>query len=217
MRVVCISDTHGRHAALTLPEGDVLVHAGDFSRRGRVAEIESFNAWLRAQSFRYKVVIAGNHDGLFEFEPERARRLLSAAIYLEDSGVEIEGLRLWGSPVTPRFFDWAFNCERGEDIQTHWDLIPADTDLLLVHGPPAGILDRTWLGQSVGCADLRRILGRLQPGAVVFGHIHEAYGVLKQDKTLYVNASSLDRYGRPVQAPWVLDWLPDRTFQVQED
>ncbi|PIQ25197.1 metallophosphoesterase [bacterium (Candidatus Blackallbacteria) CG17_big_fil_post_rev_8_21_14_2_50_48_46] len=206
MRLVCISDTHGRHAELTIPEGDLLLHAGDFSKRGKPSEIEDFNAWLKTLPHPHKIVIAGNHDFLFEQAPEQARKLLNAALYLEDSGVEIDGLKIWGSPVSPRFFDWAFNRSRGEEIRRHWQQIPHATDLVLVHGPPAGILDKTWLGQSVGCKDLNQALAQIRPKAVVFGHIHESYGVLKHAETLYINASSLDRHYRPQHPPVVLEW-----------
>lgn len=206
MRLVLISDTHGRHTELQLPQGDMLIHAGDFSRHGKPQEIRAFNTWLSGLPYRYKVVISGNHDFLFETSPQEARALLTAAIYLEDSGIEIEGIKIWGSPVTPRFFNWAFNRSRGQEIQRHWAQIPENTDLLLVHGPPAGILDRTWLGQSVGCADLRQTVQRIRPRVVVFGHIHESYGECLQDSILYLNVSSLDRYGRPLNAPRVLQW-----------
>lgn len=206
MRLVCLSDTHGRHRDLRIPEGDLLLHAGDFSKRGTPAEIRDFNDWLAKLPHPHKVVIAGNHDFLFEREPDVARELLSAATYLEDSGVVIDGLKIWGSPVSPRFFDWAFNRSRGPEICTHWAQIPPATDLLLVHGPPAGILDRTWLGQHVGCQDLKQVVAALKPACVVFGHIHEGYGHVRQGETLYVNAASLDQRYRPVHSPIVLDW-----------
>jgi Icc-related predicted phosphoesterase len=206
MRFVCISDTHGRHNELKLPAGDILLHAGDFSKRGTLAEIQDFNAWLAKLPYQHKIVIAGNHDFLFEREPEQARDLINAATYLEDSGIQIAGLNIWGSPVSPRFFNWAFNRSRGEEIRRHWQAIPTHTDLLLVHGPPAGILDKTWLGQSVGCHDLTHEMERIQPGVVVFGHIHEGYGSLRQGSRLFINASSLDHRYRPVNAPIVLDW-----------
>jgi predicted phosphohydrolase len=103
MRLVLISDTHQRHDRLVVPDGDVLVHAGDFSTRGGVEEVARFNAWLGTLPHKHKVVIAGNHDFLFEREPVLARSMLTNATYLEDSGVTIEGVRFWGSPWQPRF------------------------------------------------------------------------------------------------------------------
>ena len=205
MRLVLISDTHQRHDQLVVPDGDVLVHAGDFSTRGGEEEVARFAAWLRALPHRHKVVIAGNHDFLFERDPARARALLAGATYLEDSGVTIEGVRFWGSPWQPRFFDWAFNLDRGAPLKAKWDLIPAGIDVLIVHGPPRGVLDRTWRGEEVGCDDLREALGRVKPRLFVCGHIHEAHGERTVGETRCVNASCCDVRDRLFHAPVVVD------------
>lgn len=208
MRLVAISDTHGRHAELTLPEGDVLIHTGDFSRRGRVEELEDFNAWLGEQPFRHRIIIAGNHDWLFERDNAHARALITNAIYLEDSGCELAGLRFWGSPWTPVFFDWAFNLPRGEALAEVWRRAPAGVDVLLTHGPPKGILDRTTRGVAAGCEALRDELPRIAPRVHIFGHIHEAAGRHEQDGTVFLNASSLDARYQPAEAPVVIDLEP---------
>jgi Icc-related predicted phosphoesterase len=124
---------------------------------------------------------------------------------LNDSGVEIEGMTVWGSPITPFFFDWAFNRHRGAHIRRHWDLIPAGVDILVTHGPPYGILDRTARGQCVGCEELLPVVERLRPRLHVFGHIHEAYGQVEVKGTRFVNASVLDLHYRRVNAPVVID------------
>ena len=117
MRVVCISDTHNCNGQISVPDGDVLVHSGDATITGTVAEIKNFNTWFSALPHRHKVFIAGNHDWLFERENAAARELLSDNItYLQDSAVEIEGLKFYGSPWQPRFFDWAFNLDRGPEL-----------------------------------------------------------------------------------------------------
>ena len=205
MRVVCLSDTHHQHARLVVPEGDVLVCAGDFTRRGDRADVEAFDAWLGTLPHRHKIVIAGNHDFAFEREPAAARSWIRHATYLEDSGCEVEGLRVWGSPWQPRFFDWAFNLDRGAPLRAKWELVPADTDLLVTHGPPFGILDRTHDGRRVGCEELALAVARIRPKLHVFGHIHEDPGVVERDGTVYVNASSCDVRYRPVQPPIVVD------------
>jgi len=205
IRIVCISDTHTLHGRLQIPEGDVLVHAGDLSSRGRKSEIQEFDRWLGTLPHRHKVVICGNHDFLFEREPEVARGLITNAIYLQDSGVTIEGLQFWGSPWQPEFFDWAFNLERGEPLREKWALIPTDTDVLITHGPPMGILDRVERGERVGCEELTEALKRVRPKLHVFGHIHEAYGHLDRDGTRFVNASSCNLDYAPVHAPIVVD------------
>src|SRR5512135_2235582 len=124
MRVVCLSDTHNRHEALLVPDGDLLLHAGDATMRGTESEIAAFDEWLGSLPHRDKVVVAGNHDFLFQTEPAAARRLLRNAVYLEDSGVTISGVTIWGSPWQPWFMDWAFNLPRGAPLKAVWDRIP---------------------------------------------------------------------------------------------
>ncbi len=142
MRLVCISDTHSQHDDIDLiPDGDVLIHAGDCLGRGSIFELEDFDYWLGELPHPTKILIAGNHDWCFQTRPNEARKLVTNAIYLEDSGVTIGGLKFWGSPITPTFRNWAFNRDRGPDIAKHWDLIPDDTDVLVTHGPPEGIFD----------------------------------------------------------------------------
>jgi len=205
MRIVCLSDTHGQHRRLRVPDGDLLLHAGDFSMAGRPDEIESFDRWLGTLPHPHKVVVAGNHDFLFEREPDRARALLVNASYLQDGLLEVGGLRIWGSPWQPWFFDWAFNLPRGPELAAKWALVPGGVDVLVTHGPPAGILDRTANDEGVGCRDLARALERILPRLHVFGHIHESYGRLERDGTTFVNASNCDLKYQPAQAPIVVE------------
>ncbi len=205
MKFVFISDTHALHEYVALPQGDVLVHAGDFSMGGTLPEVSVFLDWLEAQPHRYKVLVAGNHDFLAEREPAVFRAMLpESIIYLENSGAEIGGLRLWGSPITPWFFDWAFNRHRGADIRPYWEAIPFGTDVLITHGPPYGILDEVLRDpRPVGCRDLLRRIEDIQPRVHVFGHIHEGYGQLERDGTLFVNAASVDVRYKPLNPPIV--------------
>lgn len=205
MRIVCLSDTHGLHERLAVPEGDLLIHAGDFTNFGRVAEIERFDRWLGTLPHPHKVVVAGNHDFLFERKPARARALITSARYLEDEACEVDGLRLWGSPWQPWFHDWAFNLARGPELASKWALVPDDVDVLVTHGPPAAILDRTHHGQEVGCADLRTALERVRPRLHVFGHIHESSGRVELDGTTFVNASLCDLAYRVRNEPVVVE------------
>ena len=153
LRLVCIGDTHGHHRKLNLPSGDILIHSGDFMVDGSsLDEIDDFNAWLGSLPFRHKLVVAGNHDLLFERKPKLARAHLTEAIYLQDSGITIEGVKFWGSPVNSVGGDWAFARERMVKIRKHWDLIPDDTDVLITHEPPYGTLDKPdILAKHAGC------------------------------------------------------------------
>ena len=216
MRVVCVSDTHGRHEAVRVPDGDLLVHAGDLTLRGERREVEDLNAWLAELPHRHKVVIAGNHDWLFQREPSLARSCLTAATYLEDSLVTIWGLKVYGTPWQPWFMDWAFNLPRGRALREKWALIPHDTDILITHAPPHGIGDRlagpvfralsflAGQGGRAGCRDLLTAVRRLRPRLHVFEHIHEGYGTEVRGRTLFANASCCDERLRPRNPPIVV-------------
>lgn len=203
MRIVAISDTHDCHQhynSESLPAGDILIHGGDMTRSGTLEEVEAFNAWLGTLDFQHKLVIAGNHDWCFQRKATRARQLLTHGVYLEDSGVEIAGLYFWGSPWQPDYNDWAFNLPRGRMLAEKWQLIPAQTDVLITHGPPYGIGDQIHSGEHVGCQDLLQRVRLIQPRVHIFGHIHEAYGVTESDGTTFINASFLNGAGTPMQA-----------------
>ncbi len=198
MKLICISDTHGKHKDLILPKGDMIIHAGDVSSRGSEFEIKTFLNWFSSLDFKYKIFIAGNHDFYFENKTKRSIKEIipENVIYLNDSSINIEGLNIWGSPIQPEFFNWAFNRQRGEEILLHWNLIPNNIDILITHGPPLGILDRTIRdGISVGCEDLLNIIKAKKPKYHIFGHIHEAYGIVVKPETTFINASVLnERY-----------------------
>jgi predicted phosphodiesterase len=205
MRIVCLSDTHDLHRELAVPDGDLLLHAGDATMKGTPWQIEAFDRWLGTLPHPHKIVIAGNHDWAFQRTPAAARGLIRNARYLEDEETTVAGLRIWGSPWQPWFFDWAFNLERGPAIAAKWVLIPDGIDVLVTHGPPLGILDRTSRGEDVGCADLLAAVQRVKPKLHVFGHIHEGYGTVDRDGTRFVNASNCTERYRPVQPPIVVD------------
>lgn len=208
-RIICLSDTHNFHEQISVPDGDILIHAGDATGRGTIPEIADFNRWFANQPHEHKILIAGNHDWLFEISSAAARRLLDdSIIYLEDSAVEIENLKFYGSPWQPRFFDWAFNLMRGAELAEKWEMIPADTDVLITHGPPNGILDevpRRYFIENTGCEELRKRVEMVRPKLHVFGHIHCGYGQTEQSGVKFVNASVCDEEYQPINAPVVID------------
>jgi len=192
MKLVIISDTHGLHGQIRLPPGDVLIHCGDFLHgelAGQGVELTNFNAWLKKQKFRHKIVVAGNHDKVLGIpaHAETWRPKLTNCIYLQDSGTEISGIKFWGSPYSPDFFPdhWVFNQPRGsESTRARWRAIPDDTHVLITHGPPHGILDTCrdmnppYGPVHVGCEDLRARVDQLKNLHVhAFGHIHESHGM----------------------------------------
>lgn len=205
LRVVCLSDTHGHHGALEIPDGDLFVHAGDFTKRGTLAEVAAFDAFLAELPHPHKLVVAGNHDFLFERSPSLARATLTHATYLEHATAEVCGLRVFGSPWQPWFHDWAFNLRRGAPLRERWAAVPEGLDLLITHTPPHGVLDHVARAGPVGCEELRQALPRLRPRFHVFGHIHEGYGRAEVDGVHCVNASICDLSYHPANAPVVLE------------
>ncbi len=208
-KIVCLSDTHNFHAQIAVPDGDILIHAGDATGRGTVEEIHSFNKWFAALPHRHKIFVAGNHDWLFETSNRFARTLLDSSIhYLQDSFVEVENLKIYGSPWQPRFFDWAFNLMRGAELAEKWELIPNDTDILITHGPPNGILDevpRQYFIENTGCEELRKRVEITKPKLHIFGHIHCGYGQTKKFGVKFINASNCDENYDPINPPIAFD------------
>ena len=170
LRLVLLSDTHGLHRELSIPDGDVLVHAGDFCNAGEAVEARVLGEFFLDLPHRHKVVIAGNHDRCLEADPGLSPEIFAGCHYFLDSGVEIGGMTFWGSPWQPWFFDMAFNHERGAKLREKWDLIPAHVDVLITHGPPHGVFDRTETGENIGCGELRDATQRTCPRLHVFGH-----------------------------------------------
>lgn len=204
MRVVLLSDTHGHHDSIDIPDGDILIHAGDFSSHGSIDEQELFDAFLGTLPHSHKIVVAGNHDWSL-VGVEYPELWFQHAIYLQDDSVVIGGMKFYGSPWQPEFFDWAFNLPRGEALRERWDKIPDDTDVLITHGPPYGVMDQVESGERVGCSDLLDATARCKPKLHIFGHIHEQYGVVQKEGTKYVNASICDVRYRPSRQCIVID------------
>ncbi len=205
LRIVAVADTHGMHGQPIIPDGDVLIHAGDLTGSGTLHEVAAFDCFLATLPHRHKVVIAGNHDLCFEIHPAQARALVSNAHYLQDEAITLDGVSYWGSPWQPWFYDWAFNLPRGEALRRKWDLIPDGTDVLVTHGPPFGRLDFAQRGEHAGCEELWRALQRVRPRLHVFGHIHEGAGMIEEDGIILVNASICNPRYQPLRSATVID------------
>lgn len=198
VKIDCISDTHNQHEKIKLPGGDILIHSGDCTSSGSMRECLAFLDWFGDQDYSHLVMVAGNHDWAFETHPEEMKEECEkrGIVLLNDSGYVADGIKIWGSPVQPWFFDWAFNRGRGAEINEHWKLIPEDTEILITHGPPHMIRDdvprRGGSYEHVGCVDLYNRIIQTKVKLHVFGHIHEGAGYTYLDGRTYVNASSLD-------------------------
>jgi Icc-related predicted phosphoesterase len=205
MKLIAISDTHGEHRSLEIPDGDVLIHAGDLTRHGSLEDVQEFNDFLGTLPHPHKIVIAGNHDFCFENDRKACQEILTNCIYLQDQEVIIDDIKFYGSPWQPWFYDWAFNLERGPEIRAKWDRIPEDTDVLITHGPPYGIGDLTAQGESAGCQDLLELIEKIKPPVHIFGHIHEGYGITSNGSTTFINASSLNHQYQSTRQPMVYE------------
>ncbi len=217
LKVVAISDTHGQHHNMRcpVPDGDILIHAGDFTSRGGRASVQNFAEWIGGLPHRHKLVIPGNHDEYVEIMPEDSKRIMEelGVHLLLHQAITIEGVQFFGSPYTPEYFDWSFMQRRGAESQRRWEDIPHDTDVVITHGPPYGHGDRVPARRGgearlAGCLELLRRLCFVKPKYHICGHIHEGYGVTVSDEapeTVFINASICTEGMRPKNAPIVFE------------
>nr|CAH7722382.1 unnamed protein product [Callosobruchus chinensis] len=193
-----MSDTHSliRNIMFDIPDGDVFIHAGDFTKCGQKEEVIQFDKWLDSLPHKHKIVIAGNHELSFDqnfseyfkklmtakaVNTQNIRQYLTNCTYLEDSGIEIYGIKIYGTPWQPEYNNWAFNLKRGAECLSKWNKIPDDTEILITHTPPLGHGDLACSGVRAGCVELlNTVQNRVKPKYHVFGHIHEGmYSVLE--------------------------------------
>lgn len=201
VKIVAVADTHDAHDRLIIPEGDIFVHAGDWTMIGSKKKIRAFLDWVNALPHPHKVIIAGNHD--LDMDPTtpmygdlKMKELMESykgIHYLLDSSVTLQvgepsrQLKIWGSPFTPAFRDWVFQYDAGERA---WADIPDDTDVLVTHGPPQGILDSISERNGGGCPALMERVRMVKPKVHIFGHLHDDGGsTLFENETLFVNAA----------------------------
>lgn len=210
MRLVCISDTHNKHRDLTLPTGDVLIHAGDATMLGEEEKCRDFLAWFSAQPFSTKIFVPGNHDFWFEELTgeelgalEIAYNIRILAQYRRYTYTQ-ENYSILGLPWSLPYGPWAYQKteeQMEEFLATHtWS-----PDIVVSHGPAKLILDKTKRGEAAGSEALLDWIREREPKVVISGHIHEAYGAVQHGPTLFVNAALLNEKYQQVNAPWVLD------------
>jgi predicted phosphohydrolase len=201
LRLVLLGDTHQLHREVDVPDGDILIHAGDFTMLSKnMSAIGDFNTWLGELPHRYKIIVPGNHEYFLEAVPSK-RSMLTNGLLLLNEGTEIEGLRIWGSPVTP-LYGGAFGLSSAEDRRRLYARIPEDTDILVTHGPPFGILDSVPHSDvHSGCRELLHAVVRVRPKLHFFGHVHGAHGIFHTNQTTFVNAALLGTNGDLDQRP----------------
>lgn len=208
--ICIISDTHNKHMCLgQLPVADMIICCGDFTSIGHAHEIQNFMRWYSRLPFKYKLIIAGNHDWLFETHRLLAlEKIPENVIYLEDSGVEIEGIKFWGIPVQPPFNNWAFNRPE-KKLAQHWANIPNDIDVLITHCPPYSILDWSIYDNiHTGSLSLyKEVVERIKPKLHLMGHIHHCYGVKIIENITFINASNLNENYECVNKPFLVELI----------
>lgn len=196
MKILHISDTHSMHDQIPINRFDgvdMIIHSGDCSNSPFLAssnrEIMEFLEWYHKVPVKYKIFVAGNHDTAIERKAVTRETMHAYGIhYLENESIEIEGLKIWGSPITPTFGQWSFMKARDK---THfvWDTIPDDTDILVVHGPPKGVRDLTYNRKNklemCGDKSLVTAIMRVKPKLVLFGHIHNFKDIENQGVSTY--------------------------------
>lgn len=218
VKIVAISDTHGKFNKLTIPSCDLLISCGDYSFTGALHEVRNFHKWLNKQPAVYIVSLNGNHErevqNNFQVSKQIALEQCPRAHFMEEGSLEIEGFKIWLSAYTPTFFNWGYMKDRGPEIKEHWDRIPDDTEVLVTHGPPYGILDKALhqhaaghtVEQFVGCVDLLNRVKELKNlKHHFFGHIHGSYGHVSINNVDFWNVSICDEQYQPTNLPVVVD------------
>lgn len=207
MIIDCVADLHGNTPEME--GGDILIVAGDLTASDHPAQYLKFFIWFDKQKYKHRILIAGNHDNVLKEYPPT----YGTWHYLCDSGVELEGIKFWGSPWTKTFPGMnpkckAFTFDTEDELMNKFELIPHDTDVLITHSPPYGVLDKVVEGFSVGSPALYNWLKYVErPKLHVFGHIHEAYGQAEIFPTydnkmmISVNASHVNERYQPVNKP----------------
>lgn len=226
LKICAISDVHCRWKNLNIPEVDILISSGDYSFKGEKHVVKEFHEWLNKQDAGYIISVQGNHELWVEKNFQEAKEIAEKACpgvhFLQHSPIEIEGIKIFGSAWTPWFYSWAWNARRtpeqalafgGPFIGDLWKDIPDDTNILVTHGPPYGILDElvypdgTPKGELVGCEELSKRISQLnQLDLHIFGHIHCGAGQKHLNGVSYYNASVCDEQYYPSNPITIIDY-----------
>lgn len=210
MKILHISDTHNHHRELQrqmkIPSADVIIHSGDVCFRGDDEQVTDFLDWFSKLPIKHKILVPGNHDFYFEgkcFEtPEEIHVLIGR-------GIEIEGVKFWGSPFTVQEFAWAFQFFQ-HDQEVHWKTIPDDTNVVITHGGAYCGLDLDSQNLRTGDKFLSQRLKELKDIKLhLHGHIHAAHGVMRHGNLVTVNSSICDQKYKATQNPHIIEIKKD--------
>lgn len=211
MRLICISDTHSLHENMPpIPDGDVLIHAGDCTGSGSLSALDEFTRWFGSLHHSHKILIAGNHDFCFERLSTDSRKMCEerGITYLRGESASIRGVNFYGFPWQPIYRYMAFNAREGE-LKGRLKLVPEDTNVLISHGPALNTLDYVPSQRAhVGCRAIAERIEQLPNLKVhICGHIHESYGfsVRASDGLKCVNASTCTEDYKPINTAIIID------------
>lgn len=192
LKIVALSDTHDRHWNVKVPRCDIFIFAGD-ANIVSYKNLEDFNNWIGTIDANHKILIGGNHCSYLEkIGKDDCQLFFNNAIYLENESVEIQGIKIWGSPYSVEYNGWSF---MGSEIYLRdiWNLIPKNTDIIITHCPCYGILDvETHGGTNRGSITLKEKIKDIQPKIHICGHLHSAHGKYTDYKTDYYNVAILN-------------------------
>lgn len=218
MKIVAISDTHCRFKKVQIPPCDLLISAGDYSFKGEQHVVRDFHKWLSKQPAKHKISVQGNHEkwveSNFSLAKQTAEEECPGVHFMDEGLVEIEGLKIWCSAITPFFYNWAWNRYSGEEIQKHWDKIPNNVDGIVTHGPCFGIVDSMlqfngkkceWEKVHLGCPQLLKRVLEVKPKFHISGHIHPGYGLEIKEGITFINAALCNDNYQIANEPIVID------------
>jgi Icc-related predicted phosphoesterase len=217
MLISCTSDCHG-NLNFKVPESDLLLIAGDLCPASHNSHLSidlqanwlnyNFREWLLNQPIKECVCVSGNHDWIWEVAPDRVPKMNKKFHYIEDEIIEIIGLKIYGTPVQPSFNNWAFNREE-KSLQKYWNNIPKGLDILLLHCPPYGVLDKTkhpnYESKRIGSKSLLKKIEEVKPKLVVFGHNHADHGIVEKNDVKYINASLVNEQYEMIREPITIE------------
>jgi Icc-related predicted phosphoesterase len=204
MRIICVADSHTKYKNINIPDGDIFIHAGDIDIYNQV-DLVDFNDWLGELHFKHRIIVAGNHDLFLEvLGSKEIKKRLTNGIYLENEELIIDNIHFWASPYTPIFGNWAF-MRHESDLAKIWLQMSKKCDILITHGPPYEILDKTISEKHAGSISLLLRVAKIKPKYHIFGHIHEGYGYFHKYHTIFVNCSVMDDMYNLVNQPQVIE------------
>lgn len=205
-KICLIGDTHSQENKLSLPNCDILIHTGDFGITN-MSQLNHADKWFKNQKGIIKIFSPGNHDIFCEkIGKQKCKKYFKNVLYVENEELRIKNLKLYFSPNTPFFNNWAFMYERySEEAKNIWKQIPENLDFLITHAPPYRILDQNFYMEHCGCEVLQREVLKKEPKFHCFGHIHGSYGKKTINNTTFLNCSVLDEDYKLTNKPTIIE------------